>query len=80
MKTTTKKYVTSLMAATAFGCSIGLAPMALAAPATSPGAHSAPAPNPMAPQPYDTGTDPLVPSNVGAFPDVPAYPGQGRAF
>jgi hypothetical protein len=34
----------------------------------------------MAPQPYDTGTDPLVPSNVGAFPDVPAYPGQGRAF
>jgi hypothetical protein len=32
------------------------------------------------PPPYDTGTDPLVPGNVGAFPDVPAYPGEGRAF
>jgi hypothetical protein len=77
---TTNKYVASLLAATAIGCSIGLAPIALAAPVTTSGPHSTTAPSTVTPPPYDTGTDPLVPSGVGAFPDVPAYPGQGRAF
>jgi hypothetical protein len=77
---TMNKYVAPLMAAAAIGCSIGLAPMALAAPAPAPGPHPATAPSTVTPPPYDTGTDPLVPSGVGAFPDVPAYPGQGRAF
>jgi hypothetical protein len=77
---TTNKYVASLLAATAIGCSIGLAPIALAAPVTTSGPHSTTAPSTVTPPPYDTGTDPLVPSGVGAFPDVPSYPGEGRAF
>ena len=74
------KCLAALSAATAIGCSIGLAPIALAAPATTSGPHPTTASTAVAQVPYDTGVDPLVPSNVGAFPDVPAYPGQGRAF
>ena len=79
------RYVAPWLAAAAIGAAIGLAPIANAAPATTPSAHdksvidSAPSTAP-APTPFESGTDPRVPSNVGAFPLVPYVPGTGRPF
>jgi hypothetical protein len=71
---TTIKYIAPWLAAAAIGGAIGLAPVASAAPGTTPvpqtkvAANPAPAP---APTPFESGTDPLVPGNVGADPYIP---------
>jgi hypothetical protein len=82
----TIRYIAPWLAAAAIGGAIGLAPIAGAAPATTPSSHdkvvtdtAAPSTAP-APTPFETGTDPLVPSNVGAEPLVPYVPGTGRPF
>jgi hypothetical protein len=73
---TTIKYVAPWLAAAAIGGAIGLAPIASAAPGSTPVSqakvvsNSAPSPRP-APTPFESGTDPLVPGNVGANPHVP---------
>ncbi len=84
---TTIKYFAPWLAAAAIGGAMGLAPIASAAPATSPSSHgkaatnttasTAPAPTPT---PFESGTDPRVPSDVGADPLVPFVPGTGRPF
>jgi hypothetical protein len=84
MKTTTK-YIAPWLAAAAIGGAIGLAPIASAAPATTPGSHDKVVPNTTAstapaPTPFESGTDPRVPSDVGADPLVPFVPGTGRPF
>lgn len=81
---TTIKYIAPWLAAAAIGGAIGLAPIASAATGTTPVAQTkaaaiqAPAPRP-APTPFESGTSPLVPSNVGADPYVP-FPNGGLAF
>ena len=87
---TTIKYIAPWLAAAAIGGAIGLAPIASAAPTTTPGSHdkvvpnttapTAPAPTAPAPTPFESGTDPRVPSDVGADPLVPFVPGTGRPF
>jgi hypothetical protein len=73
---TTIKYIAPWLAAAAIGGAIGLAPIASAAPSSTPVSqakvvsNSAPSPRP-APTPFQSGTDPLVPGNVGADPYVP---------
>lgn len=81
---TTIKCIAPWLAAAAIGGAIGLAPIASAAPATTSSSHdkvatstTAPAP---APTPFESGTDPRVPSDVGADPLVPYVPGTGRPF
>ena len=83
--TTTIKFIAPWLAAAAIGGAIGLAPIASAAPATMSSSHSkvvtnAPASTAPAPTPFETGTDPRVPSDVGADPIVPFVPGTGRPF
>ncbi|MDT5132034.1 MAG: hypothetical protein QOE41_1345 [Mycobacterium sp.] len=71
---TTKKFIAPWLAAAAIGAAIGLAPVAGAATVSTPvsqikaAANPAPAP---APTPFESGTNPLVPGNVGADPSVP---------
>jgi hypothetical protein len=78
-------YIAPWLAAAAIGCAIGLAPIASAAPATTPSSHDNVVTNTtpstaLAPTPFESGTDPLLPSNVGANPLVPYVPGTGRPF
>ena len=84
---TTIKYIAPWLAAAAIGGAIGLAPIASAAPATTQGSHGKVVPNTTAstapaptPTPFESGTDPRVPSDVGADPLVPYVPGTGRPF
>jgi hypothetical protein len=82
---TTIKYIAPWLAAAAIGGAMGLAPIASAAPATTPGPHDKVVPNTTAstataPTPFESGTDPRVPSDVGADPLVPFVPGTGRPF
>ena len=79
-------YLAPLLAVVAIGGAVGLAPVALADAGTRSVVHSAAPSNP-APAPtssdwpeYETGVDPMVPSNTGADPVVPLPYGQGRAF
>jgi hypothetical protein len=61
------------------GAGLGFAPVAVAATGVT---HPAPTPTSSAPAPpqYETGTDPLVPSNTGAMPFVLVPRGNGLAF
>jgi hypothetical protein len=71
---TTIKYIAPWLAAAAIGAAIGLAPVASAAPGSTPVLQTKVAANPAsapAPTPFQGGTDPLVPGNVGADPYVP---------
>jgi hypothetical protein len=80
------RYLAALLAAVAIGGGFVLAPVALADAGTRPAVHSTAPSNP-APAPtssdwpeYETGVDPMVPSNTGADPVIPLPYGQGRAF
>jgi hypothetical protein len=82
---TTIKYIAPWLAAAAIGGAIGLAPIASAAPASTPSSHGKVATSPTVspapvPTPFESGTDPRVPSDVGADPLVPYVPGTGRPF
>jgi hypothetical protein len=73
------------LAAATIGCAVPamvLAPIACAAPATAPAPHGSKSTHSTAPAPkeFESGTDPLVPDNVGADPAVPDFPGMGRPF
>jgi hypothetical protein len=75
----TIKYVAPLAIAAAIGAGLGFAPVAAA---TTPVAHP-PAPvvsHAPAPPRYESGTNPLVPTNTGALPFVLVPPGNGLAF
>ena len=81
----TIRYIAPWLAAAAIGGAIGLAPIASAAPATTPSSPDTVVNHPNlstapTPTPFETGPDPLVPSNVGADPLVPYVPGTGRPF
>jgi PPE-repeat protein len=79
---TTIKCIAPWLAAAAIGGAIGLAPIASAAPATTSSSHDkvATSTTAPAPTPFESGTDPRVPSDVGADPLVPYVPGTGRPF
>ena len=82
---TTIKYIAPWLAAAAIGGAIGLAPIASAAPATRPSSQDNVVTNTTgstapAPSPFETGTSPLVPDNVGADPVIPYFPGMGLPF
>ena len=85
---TTIKYLAPWLAAAAIGGALALTPVASANPGSAPVPQSkavnAPAPSPThaapAPTPFETGTDPLVPPDVGANPYVPYFPGMGQAY
>ena len=80
---TTIKYIAPWLAAAAIGGAIGLAPIASAAPATTPSSTDNVVTNrtgSAAPSPFETGTSPLVPDNVGADPVIPYFPGMGLPF
>jgi hypothetical protein len=73
---TTIKYIAPWLAAAAIGGAIGLAPTASAANVSSPVAQikaaANPAPSPAStPTPFESGTNPVVPGNVGADPSTP---------
>jgi len=79
------KYIAPWLAGVGAVGTLGLAPIAGAAPVSSSvsntqaGAPGARLPQP-APTPFESGTDPLVPADVGADPAVPFVPGVGRPF
>ena len=78
----TIKYVAPLLAAAAVSSAIGLAPVAIAdqgIPRIKAAANPTPSPNP-APPSFETGTDPLVPTNTGADPYVILPPGYQLAY
>ena len=77
MKSSIKRLMAAAMVVV-IGAGLGLAPVAAAAT----GAHDSGTPTapPPAPPQYETGTDPLVPSNTGAVPFVLVPRGNGLAF
>jgi hypothetical protein len=75
----TIKVMAPVLAAAAIAGTIGLAPVAIAAPGKTPVPHSTVgATTTPSPAPLETGPDPLVPT--GADPYVPYFPGTGEAF
>ena len=84
MKATIKHIGPWLAGAAVIGA-LGLAPVASAAAGSSPdsktqvAAPRATSPQP-APTPFETGPDPLVPTDVGADPAVAYFRGMDRPF
>lgn len=77
MKSSIKRLMAAAMVVV-IGAGLGLAPVAAAATGTH--ASDTPTAPPPAPPQYETGTDPLVPSNTGAMPFVLVPRGNGLAF
>jgi hypothetical protein len=77
MKSSIKRLMAAAMVVV-IGAGLGLAPVAAAATGTH--ASATPTAPPPAPPQYETGTDPLVPSNTGAMPFVLVPRGNGLAF